>query len=424
MDRIKTSDLVHDSYDDFKRTIRVLYVHASPTLGGSSNSLRYLLQSFPSNVVQPILLCPPGSAFEAFSKSGFQIHAVKAFSHFLSPTSNPLKGFRLLVLLRTLWFLREDRFLRKAIAKWRPDIVHLNESVLLNAARIAKSTGVPVVMHARSVISRDPKWPLKITLAALNRYTDAVIAIDESVKNSIRECRHVYVVYNPLRLNYQHHSSVIVPASLGEKSLKSVKVTFLANLLKSKGVWDLLEAARLLRQRKDIHIQIAGGSVRFADFFLTPIGRLARSLRLTSDVQTEMEAYIRRHALQEHVSMLGYVEDIAQLFSNTDILVFPSHLNGPSRSVFEAGVYGIPSIVALKDKIEDIVVHNKTGLIVPEKNPAALAKAIVQLVDDQGLRKKLGDNARDKYKKQFDHETSARNVLRIYRSLIRSGMKP
>ena len=329
----------------------------------------------------------------------------------------------MLVLLRTLWFLKEDRFLLNAIRKLRPDIVHLNECLLLNAARLSKLTGVPVVMHARSVISREPKWPLKITISALNRYTDAVIAIDESVRTSIRECKHCYVVYNPLTLNYRYDSFEIVPSSLRKKNTQGVNVTFLANLLKSKGVWELLEAARLLRGRRDIHIQIAGGRNRPAVFYLSHFGRLSRLIGFARDIQTEMKAYIKHHALQDHVSMLGHVKDIAQLFRNTDILVFPSHLNGPSRSVFEAGAYGIPSIVALKHKVEDIVIHNETGLIIPEKNPAALAKAIERLANDEVLRKRLGENARRKYKKQFDPGESARNVLQIYRDLIESGIK-
>jgi glycosyltransferase involved in cell wall biosynthesis len=116
--------------------------------------------------------------------------------------------------------------------------------------------------------------------------------------------------------------------------------------------------------------------------------------------------------------VLGHVQDVDRLFHNTDILVFPSYLNGPSRSVFEAGIYGIPSVVSMRDRVEDVVEHGVTGLIVPEKDPPALAKALETLADDNDLRVRLGRNAQRKYISQADPRVSAHEVLEVYRSLV------
>ncbi len=99
------------------------------------------------------------------------------------------------------------------------------------------------------------------------------------------------------------------------------------------------------------------------------------------------------------------------MLAETDILVFPSHLDGPGRSVFEAGARGIPAVVALRHRIEDVVVDGETGLIVPERDPPALAEAIVRLADDAALRRRLGQQARTRYRRQFAPQPIAEQML-------------
>jgi glycosyltransferase involved in cell wall biosynthesis len=106
-------------------------------------------------------------------------------------------------------------------------------------------------------------------------------------------------------------------------------------------------------------------------------------------------------------------------YAETDVLAFPSHLDALGRSVFEAGMRGIPSVVALKTRIEDIVRDGETGLVVPPRDPAALAAAIGRLAGDAGLRRRLGEAARSRYLKQFDPARAAAEVLSVYETVLR-----
>ena len=92
--------------------------------------------------------------------------------------------------------------------------------------------------------------------------------------------------------------------------------------------------------------------------------------------------------------LLGRVDQVETVLRESDVLAFPSHLNGPGRAVFEAGMHGIPAIVALKDRVEDVVEDGVTGLIVPPRDPRRLADAVLRLADDPTLRRRLGDAAR------------------------------
>ncbi len=404
---------------DENSAIRVLYVHHAGAVGGASNSLRYLIQSFPAGTVEPYVLCPPGTALEAFRKAGIQTTPISGVSLFGSAPGIPLRGLRLITLLRDLRYMANGRLILRTIEHFRPDVVHLNERSMLHTAFLAKNAGLPVVMHARLPSERDTRWVHDWGVRLTNKYVDMLIAIDESVRNSLREVKRCKVVYNPLRLDERDcRPADNSDQSELDSSEKVTRVTYLSWLQVQKGVWDLLLAAARLKHRQDIRFQFAGTNSRPRKFHESLFGRACRQLDLVQDMETRMQDFIDQEGLHSTVTLLGHVSDVNDLFHNTEILAFPSHLNGPSRSVFEAGVYGIPSIVALRDRVQDIVEDGVTGLVIPEKDPTALATAIEMLADDSKLRTQLGANARLRYLKLFDPRRSAREVLDIYRALV------
>ena len=140
-------------------------------------------------------------------------------------------------------------------------------------------------------------------------------------------------------------------------------------------------------------------------------------LGFSPDVERWVRARVAAERL-DHVRLLGQVAP-EEVLAETDVLVFPSHLDGPGRSVFEAGARGIPAVVALRHRVEDVVTDNETGLIVPEKDPEALARAIRTLADDPDLRRRLGEAARARYRGQFAPERAATRMVELYRKLAR-----
>jgi glycosyltransferase involved in cell wall biosynthesis len=172
----------------------------------------------------------------------------------------------------------------------------------------------------------------------------------------------------------------------------------------------------MLRDRRDIVFHIAGANSRPEAFHRSLRGRVLHLFGFAPDVESRIRRWIAEHRLGETMRLLGRVRP-AEVLDDTDVLVFPSHLDGPGRSVYEAGVRGIPAVVSLRHRVEDIVVHEETGLIVPERDPAALAQAIARLADDRDLRRRLGENARQRYRRQFDPAAGAGRMLSLYRRL-------
>lgn len=400
--------------------IRVLYVMHTAGLGGSGASLRYLLRHFPPGTVAPTVVCPPGPAAASLLSDGVPVHPIPGVSMLLSIAGIPLRGRRLLELARTIWFMRYGQVLRRAIEEIRPDVVHLNERGMLHAARIAHVAGVPVVMHARSVADRETPWVRRLTTKLMCQYVDRVLAIDRSVRHSLREVPHVEVVYNPL----PQAEAAVSPSELRRDSgsnTRPVTFTYLTGLLLVKGIWDLLAAARLLRDRSDVRFLIAGANSRPNSFHRSLGGRVAHLLGFAPDVERAVRERLARERMDDTVTLLGQVERTDALLAETDVLVFPSHLNGPGRSVFEAGARGIPAIVAMRDRIEDVVVDGETGLIVPERDARRLAESIARLADDRELRLRLGQGALARYRSQFEPGDIAGQVLKIYRAVALSA---
>lgn len=394
-----------------KRPLRVLYVTHVGAPSGNASSLRLLIQNFPAGAVEAHLLTPSGAAVPGFERLGVRIWPISGIAMVLSTAGVALGGVRLLVLLRTLWYLGQGRRIRHVVEAVRPDLVHMNEIGMFQVARIANRMGVPALMHVRGVMDQDSRWVLRLLRGMAHRWVTRTVAIDESVRLALRPVTSAEVVYNPLP------GELLRAAPRDVSRQGPVRVTFLNTLIAYKGIFDLMESARLLHARGDIVFQIGGTNSRSAEFHASPAGKMARMLRLTRDVEADLREFIVRHGLQDRVLLLGRVE-AAEILRNTDILVFPSHLNGAGRSVFEAGVLGIPSILALHDRVEDIVEDGVTGLIVAEKDPRALADAIVRLADDVPLRTRLGAEARRRYSEQFDGARSARQMLALYRSIL------
>jgi glycosyltransferase involved in cell wall biosynthesis len=399
--------------------IRVLFVHhVGEAFGGSTKSLLNLLRGFPKFLVKPHVVCPPGPIAELFNREGIEVSTIRAIPLLLSSYGTPLRGFRNLEILRFIFHcLWLPRF-RSILDTVNPDIVHLNERGMLPSALLAKKRGYPVVMHARNVADTKVSWIRRLNRSVVNNYVDILICIDGSVDHSLRDIIRRSIVYNPVEPKRTKTLSAAFDPG------RPLRVTFLAGLLPMKGIWDLANAALILAKmgRQDIHFNIAGTNSRSDDFYSSIIGRTVSILGLAPEVQKRLNTFVTSNNLEATVKLLGFVKDIEELLStNTDVVIFPSHLNGVGRSVFEAGLFGIPSIVTLANRIEDIVEDQVTGIICEPENPQSLAKAILALADNRELCKALGEAAKKKYSVQFDPKRGSSAVLEIYRDLLDRG---
>lgn len=343
-----------------------------------------------------------------------RVRPVKGLSQFDNTRYGYYRKVRWLILLRELfllpfafvglWRLRHEPF----------DLVHINEITLLPLGVLAKwLLRVPMVVHVRS-LQRKPGSGMRTRWvnALLRRYADSVVAIDHTVAATLEADLPLSIIHNGLDVAGQS----VEPTSVikGEP----VKVGFLGVLIPLKGVFELVEAVHILKLR-GIYVEclIAGENARrLSGIKAWLLGKLG----FARDVKTELEFLIRRDNLQEQVRLLGFVSDVRELYPQLDILCFPSYLDAAGRPVFEAAFYGIPSIVAIANPVQDAVLHEFTGLAIPEPKPVLIADALQRLIEDPVWRCQLGQQAKVWAEQTFSIDINASLMFDIYKRLVSS----
>lgn len=393
--------------------MRILYLHSVATFGGSSKSLIELFSCLLKFGVEGVVLAPRGSACNAFLKAGLEVNPVRGLSQFDNTRYGYYRRLRWLILLRELFYLPYSIMAIWRLRNERFDILHINDVTLLPLGILAKKLlDLPMVVHVRSLqCLPDSNWRTKLINRWLSYYADAIIPIDHSVANTLDKALSVNIIHNGLRIN------TLAP-SQGRMnySEQPVRVGFLGVLIPLKGIYELVEAMRILKNRGVIAECIVVGE---APRELRGIqGWLMRKLGFVRNVREELDQLITQYGLRQHVQFLGFVEDVHVLYPTLDILCFPSHLNAAGRPVFEAAFYEIPSVIAVNAPFPDTVLHKQTGLAIPEPLPELIAAAIQRLVEDKELRLALGRRARTWAIENFSIETSTAQMLDVYHRLL------
>lgn len=365
--------------------------------------------------VEGVILSPDGGAVRAFSDVGMAVISVGGLSQFDNTRYGHYRGLRWLILLRELFLLPGSLRLALRLPKKHFDIIHVNEITLLPLAiLIKKILKIPMVVHVRSLQCHPGKnFRTKVVNYLLDKYADAIISIDQTVAATLAPTLMIDVVHNTLAYNPYSQNAKIRDLS------EPLRVGFLGVLIPLKGIYELLEAIKILRDRGVfVKCLVAGENARelrgFKAFILGKLG-------FSRDVRGEINRFIEKNNLQSYVSMLGFVKNIDEIYKKLDVLCFPSHLNAAGRPVFEAAFHEVPSIVAVQFPLSDAVVHEVTGLAIPEAKPELIANAIQRLSENESFRLDLGKNARRWAIENFSVENSANATIEIYKRVLKKS---
>ncbi len=179
----------------------------------------------------------------------------------------------------------------------------------------------------------------------------------------------------------------------------------------------ILTVARLTAQ-KDIGTLIAAMAI------LRERGCAAR-LVIVGDgpERARLEAQARELELQDRVEFLGGLPQ-AQLpgyYARAAVFALPSIREGMGLVFAEALLCGVPVIAVNSGGVTDIVRDGETGLLLPERDPRALAGAIQKLLDDRALAARLAANGRAWVNERYTRERVAHQFSAVYAALAADG---
>ncbi|WP_198675376.1 glycosyltransferase [Pleomorphovibrio marinus] len=185
-------------------------------------------------------------------------------------------------------------------------------------------------------------------------------------------------------------------------SLKSgKKLLTVARLVEKKGIYyGIMAFFKLISDYPDLEYHIAGDGVLF-----DKLNELIDELGLNGKVFL--------HGAMDHT-------EIKHLYAVSDIFLLPSitasdgNSEGQGLVLQEAQIMGLPVVASLHNGIPEGMMDGKTGFLVPERDTSALAQNIGKLLNDETLRKKMGENGRKFVISNFDNLELIKNLSNYY----------
>lgn len=264
---------------------------------------------------------------------------------------------------------------------------------------------IPTIIHAHDEDSYYP-WYQGLIDFFFSSFTDRAIAVSESVRKSCIEKRkipgdHVFTLYNAIPL--KGFKIPTLEEIQKEKRRLGIDLNFqvvgtIAKLREEKGIKYLLESVpKVLSELPDTIFVIVGE------------GPLRRELETSS----------RQLKIDQNVIFTGFHDDIPKILSIFDIKVLPSVTEGFGLVLVEAMAMGKPIVATNVGGIKEILKDGETGLLVPAKDPEALAEKILYLLKNKNEAIKLGVRAKEESEK-YDIHFHTRKLEEHYFALISS----
>jgi len=271
-----------------------------------------------------------------------------------------------------------------------PDVVHVHSGAWLKAARAARMAGVPHVVHTiHGLLDREPWYGPALKRWAA-RYTDRVVAVSKPLADyligSVRlPARMVTVIPNGIDVKTFRPAPPArsLRAALGLDDA-ALLVGTVGRLTAVKNHADLLSAFALIER-----------SIPNASLVIVGDGPLRASL----------ERQVVDLGLEGRVRFLGAARDLASTYRELDLFVLSSMAEGTSMSLLEAMASGVCTLATAVGGTPDVLGSGGFGLLVPPRDPTALARAMHRLLRDPKLRSRLAAAARQRVEEGYNEVT-------------------
>lgn len=262
---------------------------------------------------------------------------------------------------------------------------------------ILKLLGCKIVVHFHNkAVESWAKRPMnKFLYGVFFRKLKVILLAEElySEKEQYVNRSDLYICPNGIKPTLEATGDTVIK----EKSV--TRFLFLSNMMGEKGVWILLEACKILKERGyPFHCDFVG---RWAD--------VTEEAFFQKVKQYELENYIDAHG-----SQYGYNKN--RFFEKAHIFVFPSFYEAFGLVLIEAMEYGLPCISTTEGGIPSVVQDGITGLLVEPQSFVSLSDKMIQLVESPSLQNKMGQAGRKRFTENFTLEIFERHFISILKS--------
>lgn len=136
------------------------------------------------------------------------------------------------------------------------------------------------------------------------------------------------------------------------------------------------------------------------------------------ELREKLESLVHKLHIEEHVFLLGHINEAAQYLKAFDIFALASKSEALAYVIIEAGYAGLPVVASNVGGIPEIVTNKESGLLVPQGDVTTFASALRTLIRDKALREYYGEALEEKVREQFSIERMIAQTEGVYRRTI------
>jgi glycosyltransferase involved in cell wall biosynthesis len=385
-----------------RREITVLSVVPDERLGGPQQRVLQVARNLKEAGIKTIVVMPRGDkTFARILNDGDIAHfQLRSFRRLPNPSNLPD------IIVWFLYFFPCVFTVMRLIWKHKVDIVHVNGALNVQVSLAAKLSRAKLVWHLNDV--RNPKLLKPILFPLLYFLPDRVATASEVVhrnyfgegKNSANNATTLYPPVDTVKF----HPGYNVEGVRNELRLKEHDkiVGTVGNINPFKGYEYFFSAARFVKE--------AFPEVKF--------------LVVGKRLETQEKYWQRIHALivdleiEDNIILAGYRADIPQIMNVMDIFVLASVLEAAPIVVLEAMACARPVVATGVGGVPELVIDGETGILVPPKQPEAIAKAVLYLLNNPKKAGEMGLKGRQRVTDHFNLAMCAQRHEEIYNTVL------
>jgi glycosyltransferase involved in cell wall biosynthesis len=390
---------------------KLLCIHHGRGIGGASLELLYLLQKLDRNKFELKVLCVHNSeAVDLFKHHGIDVRVLNGWRGFGHSEVGWIKWNRpdLLLLVGISWLITACRYGREILREEKPDLLYLNSTPLSAWAIAAKVLNIPVVCHVREPITEGYFGIRKFFLrSVLKNNVDRFIAVSKQNARALDLPKQTEVIYGFVHVDQFNPN--IPPAEIPQTVAKGRKIAlYLGGSATIKGFRVMVDA---LQHLEPGIVVLFGGYYGSGRIWKDPLRRifkpnLARTYRKLSSAPNAVTVGIRL--------------DVPQWIAACDVLVAPFAVPHFARPAVEAAAMAKPVVASDVEGMEELVVDEQTGVLVPAGDPKALADAINRLCGDKCLAASMGKAGYQRARALFEGHKNTEATFEVFHELLNS----
>lgn len=370
---LKSDDLL-DSHAGTPGRLRILHTEAATAFGGQEFCIYKEMVAMRERGHHLEAVCQPHAELaQRLRDEGFTVHTVN------------MDG--------AVNFVRSVAFVRRVAARGRFDVVNTHSrNDTVRAAMGARLARTPLIVRTRHLAK-----PIN-SLYAYTWLAHRVIAVSQHVHRQLLDGGA------PPEAVATIHSPIVLPESDGRGSVRqelglpddALVVGCVAVMRAEKGHADLIDAfQRVLASFPQAHLVLAGDGM---------------------PVLERLKAQVQAMGLASRVHFLGRRQDIGNVLQAFDVFALPTHREAFGTAFVEAAAMGVPVIGTDVGGVPETMQAGVTGLLVPPRDPAALAAALESLLADPARRCRMGAAGRERIRGQglFSVDRAAQLVEAAY----------